>query len=320
MVSVAFSSAFHDASAGRDSLNFHTFELALKDVDGDTSDAADPAEQRAGLAEPSKPARRGSVFMVATPPATPEAAADSLEGEQRIHHQQQQQQQQQAEPPPPPPPPPPSSSSTGKRAAAMYRQTSAHRLFRAAPPEPKRQQWKVCEKTPLAGDETASTSAAAAPMSGEDSRLRSSSWHASDNSRRSPPPPPGLEYGHNNNKNDRFFPKRIVCRDDREVLDGSDVLQQISNLTSTEPSNEREVFVGGLRESEDAVHITEEELATYFAKFGVIESVSINRDDRTQRGRGFAFVKFFQELSRNRMNPRDFHLTYMTVRRHYNDP
>jgi len=58
------------------------------------------------------------------------------------------------------------------------------------------------------------------------------------------------------------------------------------------------VFVGGLRESEDAVHITEEELATYFAKFGVIESVSINRDDRTQRGRGFAFVKFFQEVCR----------------------
>ena len=58
-----------------------------------------------------------------------------------------------------------------------------------------------------------------------------------------------------------------------------------------------QVFVGGLRESEDAVHITEEELATYFAKFGVIESVSINRDDRTQRGRGFAFVKFFQEVS-----------------------
>lgn len=57
-----------------------------------------------------------------------------------------------------------------------------------------------------------------------------------------------------------------------------------------------QVFVGGLRESEDAVHITEEELATYFAKFGVIESVSINRDDRTQRGRGFAFVKFFQEV------------------------
>lgn len=54
--------------------------------------------------------------------------------------------------------------------------------------------------------------------------------------------------------------------------------------------------MGGLRESEDAVHITEEELATYFAKFGVIESVSINRDDRTQRGRGFAFVKFFQEV------------------------
>lgn len=45
------------------------------------------------------------------------------------------------------------------------------------------------------------------------------------------------------------------------------------------------------------MHITEEELATYFAKFGVIESVSINRDDRTQRGRGFAFVKFFQEVS-----------------------
>lgn len=59
-----------------------------------------------------------------------------------------------------------------------------------------------------------------------------------------------------------------------------------------------QVFVGGLRESEDAVHITEEELATYFAKFGVIESVSINRDDRTQRGRGFAFVKFFQEVGR----------------------
>lgn len=56
------------------------------------------------------------------------------------------------------------------------------------------------------------------------------------------------------------------------------------------------VFVGGLRESEDAVHITEEELATYFSKFGVIESVSINRDDRTHRGRGFAFVKFFQEV------------------------
>ncbi|CAM9893225.1 unnamed protein product, partial [Choristocarpus tenellus] len=80
-----------------------------------------------------------------------------------------------------------------------------------------------------------------------------------------------------------------------QVLDGSDVLQQISNLTSTQPSNEREVFVGGLRESDDAVHITEEELATYFSKFGVIESVSINRDDRTHRGRGFAFVKFFQE-------------------------
>lgn len=56
------------------------------------------------------------------------------------------------------------------------------------------------------------------------------------------------------------------------------------------------MFVGGLRESEDAVHITEEELATYFSKFGVIESVSINRDDRTHRGRGFAFVKFFQEV------------------------
>lgn len=59
---------------------------------------------------------------------------------------------------------------------------------------------------------------------------------------------------------------------------------------------ESQVFVGGLRESEDAVHITEEELATYFSKFGVIESVSINRDDRTHRGRGFAFVKFFQEV------------------------
>ncbi|CAM9346858.1 unnamed protein product, partial [Ectocarpus sp. 12 AP-2014] len=299
MVSVAFSSAFHDASGGCDSLNFHTFELALKDVDGDTSDATDPAEERAGLAEPSKLARRGSVFMVATPPATPETAADGLVGEQHIHHHhhQQQQQQQQAEPPAPAPA---SSSSAGKPAAAMYRQTSAHRLFRTAPPEPKRQQWKVCEETPLAGDDTAAASTAAAstaaaPMCGEDSRLRSSSWHASDSSRRSPPPPPGLEYGHSNNKNDRFFPKRIMGRDDREVLDGSDVLQQISNLTSTEPSNEREVFVGGLRESEDAVHITEEELATYFAKFGVIESVSINRDDRTQRGRGFAFVKFFQE-------------------------
>lgn len=56
------------------------------------------------------------------------------------------------------------------------------------------------------------------------------------------------------------------------------------------------MFVGGLRESEDSVHITEEELATYFSKFGVIESVSINRDDRTHRGRGFAFVKFFQEV------------------------
>lgn len=58
------------------------------------------------------------------------------------------------------------------------------------------------------------------------------------------------------------------------------------------------MFVGGLRESEDAVHITEEELATYFSKFGVVESVSINRDDRTHRGRGFAFVKFFQEVRR----------------------
>ena len=58
----------------------------------------------------------------------------------------------------------------------------------------------------------------------------------------------------------------------------------------------QQVFVGGLRESEDSVHITEEELATYFSKFGIIESVSINRDDRTHRGRGFAFVKFFQEV------------------------
>lgn len=56
------------------------------------------------------------------------------------------------------------------------------------------------------------------------------------------------------------------------------------------------MFVGGLRESEDSVHITEEELATYFSRFGIIESVSINRDDRTHRGRGFAFVKFFQEV------------------------
>ncbi|CAM9861186.1 unnamed protein product [Ectocarpus sp. 13 AM-2016] len=247
MVSVAFSSAFHDASAGCDSLNFHTFELALKDVDGDTSDAADPAEERAGLAEPSKLARRGSVFMVATSPATPEAAADGLEGEQRIHHHHQQQQQQQQQQAEPPAPAPASSSSAGKPAAAMYRQTSAHRLFRAAPPEPKRQQWKVCQETPLAGGDVAAASAAAGPMCGEDSRLRSSSWHASDSSRRSPPPPPGLEYGHSNNKNDRFFPKRIVGRDDREVLDGSDVLQQISNLTSTEPSNEREVSVQGTK-------------------------------------------------------------------------
>lgn len=66
------------------------------------------------------------------------------------------------------------------------------------------------------------------------------------------------------------------------------------DLRSVHESNK--VFVGGLRESEDAVHITEEELATYFSKFGVIESVSINRDDRTHRGRGFAFVKFFQEV------------------------
>lgn len=29
-----------------------------------------------------------------------------------------------------------------------------------------------------------------------------------------------------------------------QILDGSDVLQQISNLTSTEPSNEREVMLG----------------------------------------------------------------------------
>ncbi|CAM9330531.1 unnamed protein product [Scytosiphon promiscuus] len=128
---------------------------------------------------------------------------------------------------------------------------------------------------------------------GEDPRLRA--LHAADSRRSPPPPPPGFSLDYNNNNGaDRFFPKRRG-RDDREVLDGTDVLQQISNLTSTEPSNEREVFVGGLRESEDSVHITEEELATYFAKFGVIESVSINRDDRTQRGRGFAFVKFFQE-------------------------
>lgn len=60
--------------------------------------------------------------------------------------------------------------------------------------------------------------------------------------------------------------------------------------------------MGGLRESEDSVHITEEELMTYFSKFGAIESVSINRDDRTHRGRGFAFVKFVQDVS-NRILP-----------------
>ena len=40
----------------------------------------------------------------------------------------------------------------------------------------------------------------------------------------------------------RFLIIPLLCPFFAQILDGSDVLQQISNLTSTEPSNEREVM------------------------------------------------------------------------------
>eukprot|EP00903_Cladosiphon_okamuranus_P009296 g8869.t1 len=269
-----FQQAFHGGTG--DSISLHSFELALNDIAGDTADpsvgpSADPAEERTSPEESSKPARRGSVLLSAPSSdaavASAEQAACSAAGEREHGHGHGQGEV--------------GSSSSSSRQQSVFRQSSAHRLFRAAPPEVK-EQW---------GDDN--SGGGAAPSTGGDSRLRSSSWNSDS---RSPPPPPGLGTDFNNSSGggDPLFPNRRE-RDAKEIMDGSDVLQQISNLTSTQPSNEREVFVGGLRESEDAVHITEEELATYFAKFGVIESVSINRDDRTQRGRGFAFVKFFQE-------------------------
>eukprot|EP00752_Nemacystus_decipiens_P016420 g14677.t1 len=278
-----FQQAFHGATTGayEDSINLHSFELALNDVAGggdlpDPSAASvDPAEERASPEECPRPARRGSILVSAPSPADAVAeAASSAPRDGGEEHGQGE-----------------ATTSSSSSRQSVYRQSSAHRLFRAAPPEPKQQQW--CAPHASSDD---SSGGVAAPSSGGDSRLRASSWNSDSRQHRQspPPPPPGLGADYNSNSSDRFFPKRRG-RDDKEIMDGSDVLQQISNLTSTQPSNEREVFVGGLRESEDAVHITEEELATYFAKFGVIESVSINRDDRTQRGRGFAFVKFFQE-------------------------
>ncbi len=194
-------------------LNFESFELALNDIDaGDMADpsssqSADPAEERASPAEPSKPARRRSSILMSALPAQEAASSAEAEGVER---------EGEASPSPAP-------SSGGP---SVYRQSSAHRLFRPAPPEPKKQRWGASHDK---GEEANSNAGgggggggggapAAAPMSGGDSRLRASSWHSSDSRQSPPPPPPGLEgYGNNG---DRFFPKRRG-RDDREVRCGT---------------------------------------------------------------------------------------------------
>lgn len=204
-----FQHALHAGAAGPcdDSLNFESFELALNDIDdGDMADpassqSADPAEERASLAEPSKPARRRGSILMSAPPAPEAVSSAEAEGAER---------EGEASPSPAP-------SSGGP---SVYRQSSAHRLFRAAPPEPKKQRWGASnDKGEVANNNAGGAGGAtSAPMSGGDSRLRASSWHSSD-TRQSPPPPPppGLEdYGNNG---DRFFPKRRG-RDDREVRCG----------------------------------------------------------------------------------------------------
>lgn len=152
--------------------------------------SADPAEERASPVESAKPVRRGSI-RVSAPPTAPEAAGNSsvLEGTPM---------QQQGEAP--------QQSSSSSR-PSVYRQSSAHRLFRAAPPEPAKQQWNTLHVN--TSDEAAAGAGGVAPMDGGDSsRLRASSWHASDHAR--------LVDDGNAHNSDRFFPKRRG-RDDREV-------------------------------------------------------------------------------------------------------
>lgn len=267
--------AFHAGGPYDDTLNFRSFELALNDVpDINTphEDVDSPEEKAQELRETT----HGGLMAPFGP------ASRSGRGEEVLATA--------------------TAALRGPRLSPAHGSSTSDRLPRRS--EQEQQSW---HPPPPGSDEPQSVPICLLPRADRcaDSRLRASSWHAADmRSRRSPPLTNGSTY---KQQQGACFSPRSPKRDGghlvedekptNEILDGSDVLQQISNVTSTEPSNEREVFVGGLRESEDSVHITEEELATYFSKFGIIESVSINRDDRTHRGRGFAFVKFFQEVS-----------------------
>lgn len=197
-----FQQAFHRGATGtyEDPLNFHSFELALNEVDGDMADpsvvSVDPAKERASPQDSSKPARRSSILVPAGPsPDAAEAASSApREGGGEDHGQGEITA---------------AASSSSSRRQSVYRQSSAHRLFRAAPSEPKQQHWDA----PHARSSDDGACAGPAPPSGGDSRLRASSWNS--DSRQSPPPPPGLGGGDYNSSNS-FFPKRRG-RDDKEV-------------------------------------------------------------------------------------------------------
>lgn len=196
-----FQQDFHGGATGvyEDPLSFHSsFELALtSDVDGGDSSradpsgvrSADPAEGGASSEEPSRPpARRRSSILVSTP-----EAARSMPREGEVEE------------------------TTSSSRQPVYRQSSAHRLFRAAPPEPKDQQQWSTSASHVNGDDSLIAGAGAAPTSGGDSRLRSSSWNSDC---RMTPPPPGLgeNYASNNSNtgSSDFFPRRRG-RDDKEV-------------------------------------------------------------------------------------------------------
>lgn len=209
-----FQQGFHEAAGSYDdALNLTSLELTLNDVHGGGlvesalgSAAVDPAEERAAPVASPKPARRGSILVSAPPPTTaPEADTTNssvLDGDQ-------------GEAPAP----------SAARRGSVYTQSSAHRLFRAAPPEPKKQQWNPLQQ--IGSDEVGGvgSSGGVAPIGGGDSRLRASSWHSSsDHHARSPRRSDDNDNSSSNAHNsgstssgtERFFPKRRG-RDDREV-------------------------------------------------------------------------------------------------------
>ncbi|KAL6894165.1 hypothetical protein ACP4OV_008263 [Aristida adscensionis] len=73
--------------------------------------------------------------------------------------------------------------------------------------------------------------------------------------------------------------------------------------TSYNPNVDRKkIFVGGLRDN-----ITEEELRSYFQKFGVIADCVVMYDKITRRPRGFGFVRFHSQDAADKVLEKNFH-------------